>query len=96
MTCTRSSSPTPPPAMINNKHKTNSLLSACCTCSRARKNTNIKAENGNILIENGKSDVHKGFFKRIQFFKGLKMSFRSDFFNLLLYSSSTKTSKFCS
>jgi hypothetical protein len=26
----------------------------------------------------------------------LKMSFRSDFFNLLLYSSSTKTSKFCS
>ena len=87
MTCTRSSSPIPP-TMINNKHKTTSLLSSCCTCSRARKNINIKAENGNLVIEDGKSDVHKGFFKRIQFFKGLIMSFQRDFsidFHILFF-----------
>ncbi len=77
MTCTRSSSPIP--TMINNKHKTNSLLSSCCACSRARQNTNIKTENGNIIIDDGKSDVQKGFFKRIQCFKGLKMSFEEIF-----------------
>jgi hypothetical protein len=74
ITCTRSSSP----IIINNKHKTNSLLSSCCTCSRIRQksqqlNPNIQSNNGIITIEDTKLDVHKGFFKRIQCFKGLKI-----------------------
>jgi len=73
LTCTRSSSP---PTIINNKHKTNPLLSSCCTCSRTRQksqqlNTNIQVDNGIINIEDTKYDVHKGFFKRIQCFKGM-------------------------
>jgi hypothetical protein len=89
ITCTRSSSPPPPPSMINNKHKTKSFLSSCCTCSRTREKsqqlkTNIKSENGIITIEDGKSNVQKGFIKRIQCFKGLKMSL---FFFDILYES---------
>jgi hypothetical protein len=66
----------PSPAMINNKHQTNSLLSSCCTCSRTRQksqplNTNIQLDNGRITTEDTKVNVHKGFFKRIQCFKGL-------------------------
>jgi hypothetical protein len=73
ITCTRTSSP---PMIPNNKHKTNSLLSSCCTCSRTRQksqqlNTNIQSDNGIIIIDDNKNDVHKGFFKRIQCFKGL-------------------------
>jgi hypothetical protein len=42
----------------------NSLLFSCCGCSRIRKNSQ----------QDTKYDVQKkGFFKRIQFFKGLKI-----------------------
>jgi hypothetical protein len=73
VTCSRSTSP----IINNNKPKTNSLLLSCCTCSRARPknqqlNKNIPSSNGIIPTEDAKLDVHKGFFKRIQFFKGLK------------------------
>ncbi|CAF0822484.1 unnamed protein product [Rotaria sordida] len=73
ISCKRSSSPT----SINNKHKTNSLLSSCCNCSRTRQrsqhiNKYIHTENGIPTIEDTKSDVHKGFFKRIQYFKAQK------------------------
>jgi hypothetical protein len=74
ITCTRSTSP-----IINNKkHKTNSLLLSCCTCSRTRQkaqqlNHNISSDNGITTTEDAKHDVHKGFFKRIQYFKGLKI-----------------------
>ncbi|CAF0914319.1 unnamed protein product [Rotaria sp. Silwood1] len=73
ISCTRSPSPT----IINNKHKTNSLLSSCCSCSRARQksqyiNKYIQAENGVPITEDTKSDVHKSFFKRIQNFKAQK------------------------
>jgi hypothetical protein len=48
--------------MINDRPKRNSLLSSCCGCSRTRQN---------IPTTDEKLDVKKGFFKRIQFFKGL-------------------------
>jgi hypothetical protein len=84
ITSKRSSSP---PIIINNKRKTNSLLSSCCTCSRTRQksqqlNTNLELDNGIITIDDTKNDVHKGFFKRIQCFKGLnKEKFLTYFWN---------------
>lgn len=71
ITCTRSSSP----KINTNKHKTNSLLTSCCTCSRSRDksqqvNRNLQSNHANFTNENVKSDVQKGFFKRIQSFKG--------------------------
>lgn len=76
MTSKRSSSP----LIMNNKHRTNSLLSSCCTCSRPRQksqqlNSNIQLDNGITPIEDTKYDVHKGFFKRIQCFKGLNKKY---------------------
>jgi hypothetical protein len=76
ITCIRGSSPT----KINNKLKTNSLLSSCCTCSRTRQksdqwNRNRQLDNGITTKEDIKHDVQKGFFKRIQCFKGLKAFF---------------------
>lgn len=64
------------PMIFNTKQKPNSLLSSCCSCSHKRQksqqlNTNIQLDNGITTIEDTKYDVHKGFFKRIQCFKGL-------------------------
>lgn len=99
ITCTHSSSP----KINTNKHKTNSLLTSCCTCSRSRdKSPQLKK---NFTNDNIKSDVQKGFFKRIQSFKGMtyfsnekkttkeiKTIHISTNFEYL----STKTAKFCS
>lgn len=59
------------PIVIDDYQRRNSgLLLACCGCSRTRKN------NQTVLrtVEERKSNVKKGFFKRIQIFKGLKFS----------------------
>lgn len=73
--CTRSTSPT-----INNKYKTNSIFTSCCGCSCTRPNSPPinkykESENGRPRKLDTKSDVHKGLFKRIQCFKGLKIIF---------------------
>ncbi|CAF5008592.1 unnamed protein product, partial [Rotaria socialis] len=74
MKCTRLSSST----LISNKHKTNSLLTSCCGCSRTREQSKSidkygQSENGTTTPkEDTKCDVHKGFFKRIQYFKAQK------------------------
>ena len=73
-----SSPPPPPPPMINTKHQTHSLLSACCTCSRTPRPPNARQfapalptdHRAKVVDEPPKTDVHKGFFKRIEYFKG--------------------------
>lgn len=71
MPCTRPLSP----IITNKKPKTNSLLTACCSCSRAREKSQVinkynLTDNGHATVEETKPDVQKGFFKRIQNFKG--------------------------
>lgn len=53
--------------MANDKHKPPSLLLSCCTCSRtAHKPSPVHAHTSH----EAKLGVHKGFFRRIQCFKG--------------------------
>ncbi|CAF1630426.1 unnamed protein product [Rotaria magnacalcarata] len=74
MKCTRSSSPT----IISSKHKTNSLLTSCCGCSCTREQSKSidkyrQSDNRTTTPkEDTKCDVHRGFFKRIQYFKAQK------------------------
>jgi hypothetical protein len=56
------------PIIIHDNYTRNSLFLLCCGCSRPRKNS----QQLSTTIEDTKNDVPKGFFKRIQFFKGLK------------------------
>ncbi len=59
------------PIVIDDYHRRNSVsLLSCCGCSRTRK-TNQSVSR---TVEERKSNVQKGFFKRIQLFKGLKFS----------------------
>jgi hypothetical protein len=57
------------PIVIHDNYPKNSLLLSCCGGSRIRKNTKQLSR----TIEDTNHDVKKGFFKRIQFFKGLKI-----------------------
>ena len=71
ITCLRSSSPS---MIIPKKSKTNSLLSSCCSCSRSP--SSYKNPPSDYLLNpNGdnKLNVQRGFFKRIQSFKGLSL-----------------------
>jgi hypothetical protein len=55
--------------IIHDDNSRNSLLLSCCGCSRKRKNSQQLIK----TVEDTKYDVQKkGFFKRIQFFKGLR------------------------
>jgi hypothetical protein len=57
------------PIITDDDNSRNSLLLSCCGCSRTRKNSQQLPK----IVEDTKYDVQKkGFFKRIQFFKGLR------------------------
>ncbi len=55
----------------DNHHKRKPSLLSCWGCSKAPISR---------TVEDKKSDVKKGFFKRIQFFKGLRMLQKKRFF----------------
>ncbi len=54
------------PIIIHDNYPRNSLLLSCCGCSRRRKYNQQLPR----TVEDTQHDVQKGFFKRIQFFKG--------------------------
>jgi len=67
------------PIIFHDNYRRNSLLFSCCGCSRKRKNTQELPR----IVEDTKYDVQKkGFFKRIQFFKGLKIRNLNNKFSL--------------
>lgn len=57
------------PIIIYDNYPRSSLFLLCCGCSKTRK----KPQQLSRTIEDTKNNVHKGFFKRIQSFKGLKI-----------------------
>ena len=56
------------PITIHDNYPRNSLLLSCCGYYRTRRNSQQLSRR---VEDTKRTDVQKGFFKRIQFFKGL-------------------------
>ena len=66
----RTSSSSTTSVIVHDNYKTKSSVFSCCGCFRTQKNTPQLSR----TKEDSKGDGEKGFFKRIQVFKGLRIN----------------------